>query len=190
MPAGDEQAWWFFEDSGFATACVKGLTRGSPVLIAHAPEAAIRDAIAEVASTMLPEFAVHADRIGQAGRLLIEKVDEHRRTLAYAYGKVRLVTKTVTTLVMPCSFYIRYSCRKWRTKPCLGPSFRLNISCKPLIGLSPSSWLNVTPLSKHVGSRLTYFALCGMKAFSPCGFQSNWEDQSYRPLTSCAPLRL
>jgi maleate isomerase len=48
MPAGDEQARRFFEDSGFATACVKGFRCGSPVLIAHAPEAAIQDAIAEV----------------------------------------------------------------------------------------------------------------------------------------------
>jgi hypothetical protein len=40
-----------------------------------------------LASAMLPEIADHADRIGQAGRLLIEKVDEHRRTLDRAYGR-------------------------------------------------------------------------------------------------------
>jgi len=43
-----EQARRFFEDSGFAVARVKGLRCGSPVLIAHTPEAAIRDAIVEV----------------------------------------------------------------------------------------------------------------------------------------------
>ena len=48
MPVGDEQARRFFEDSGFAVARVKGLRCGSPVLIAHIPEAAIRDAIVEV----------------------------------------------------------------------------------------------------------------------------------------------
>jgi maleate isomerase len=48
IPAGDEQARRFFEDSGFTTAHVNGLRCGSPVLIAHAPEAAIRNAIAEV----------------------------------------------------------------------------------------------------------------------------------------------
>ena len=48
MPAGDEQARTFFEDSGFSVAKVKGLRCGSPVLIAHTPEAAIRDAIVEV----------------------------------------------------------------------------------------------------------------------------------------------
>jgi hypothetical protein len=45
------------------------------------------DGEALLASAMLPEFADHADRIGQAGRLLIEKVDEHRRTLDRAYGR-------------------------------------------------------------------------------------------------------
>lgn len=48
MPAGDEQARQFFEDSGFVVAGVKGLRCGSPVLIAHTPKAAIRDAIVEV----------------------------------------------------------------------------------------------------------------------------------------------
>ena len=48
MPVGDEQARRFFEDSGFAVARVKGLRCGGPVLIAHTPEAAIRDAIVEV----------------------------------------------------------------------------------------------------------------------------------------------
>ena len=48
MPVGDEQASRFFEDSGFAVAGVKGLRCGSPVLIAHTSEAAIRDAIVEV----------------------------------------------------------------------------------------------------------------------------------------------
>lgn len=48
MPVGDEQARRFFEDSGFAVAGVKGLRCGSPVLIAHTSEAAIRDAIMEV----------------------------------------------------------------------------------------------------------------------------------------------
>ncbi len=48
MPVGDEQARRFFEDSGFAVARVKGLRCASPVLIAHTPEAAIRDAIVEV----------------------------------------------------------------------------------------------------------------------------------------------
>jgi maleate isomerase len=48
MPVGDEQARHFFEDSGFAVARVKGLKCGSPVLIAHTPETAIRDAIVEV----------------------------------------------------------------------------------------------------------------------------------------------
>ena len=49
MPAGDALARRFFEESGFAVAGVKGLRCGSPVLIAHTPEAAIRDAIVEVA---------------------------------------------------------------------------------------------------------------------------------------------
>ena len=48
MPMGDEQARRFFEDSGFAVARVKGLRCGSPVLIAHTSDAAIRDAIVEV----------------------------------------------------------------------------------------------------------------------------------------------
>ena len=48
MPVGDEQARRFFEDCGFEAARVKGLRCGSPVLIAHIPEAAIRDAIIEV----------------------------------------------------------------------------------------------------------------------------------------------
>ncbi len=48
LPVGDEQARRFFEDSGFAVARVKGLRCASPVLIAHTPEAAIRDAIVEV----------------------------------------------------------------------------------------------------------------------------------------------
>jgi maleate isomerase len=48
MPVGDEQARRFFADSGFEVARVKGLRCGSPVLIAHTPEAAIRDAIKEV----------------------------------------------------------------------------------------------------------------------------------------------
>ena len=48
MLVGDEQARRFFEDSGFAVARVKGLRCGGPVLIAHTPEAAIRDAIVEV----------------------------------------------------------------------------------------------------------------------------------------------
>jgi maleate isomerase len=58
MPVGDEQARWFFEDSGFATACVKGLTCGSPVLIAHAPEAAIRDAIAKMGGLEVDAVAI------------------------------------------------------------------------------------------------------------------------------------
>jgi len=48
MPVGDEQARHFFEESGFAVARVKGLRCESLVLIAHTPEAALRDAIAEV----------------------------------------------------------------------------------------------------------------------------------------------
>jgi maleate isomerase len=48
MPAGDEQARRFFEESGFAVAGVKGLRCGGPVLIAHTPETVIRDAIMEV----------------------------------------------------------------------------------------------------------------------------------------------
>jgi maleate isomerase len=48
MPVGDEQARRFFEDSGVAVARVRGLRCGSAVLIAHTPEAAIRDAIVEV----------------------------------------------------------------------------------------------------------------------------------------------
>jgi maleate isomerase len=48
MPAGDEKARRFFEDSGFVVAQVKGLRCGSPVLIAHTPEARIRDAVIEV----------------------------------------------------------------------------------------------------------------------------------------------
>ena len=48
MPVGDEQARRFFEESGFVVAGVKGLKCRSPVLIAHTPEATIRDAIKEV----------------------------------------------------------------------------------------------------------------------------------------------
>jgi maleate isomerase len=48
MPVGDEQARRFFADSGFEVARVKGLRCASPVLIAHTPESAIRDAIVEV----------------------------------------------------------------------------------------------------------------------------------------------
>ncbi len=48
MPVGDEQARRFFADSGFGVTRVKGLRCGGPVLIAHTPEAAIRDAIVEV----------------------------------------------------------------------------------------------------------------------------------------------
>jgi maleate isomerase len=48
MPVGDEKAMRFFEDSGFVVERVRGLRCGSPVLIAHTPEAAIRDAIVEV----------------------------------------------------------------------------------------------------------------------------------------------
>jgi maleate isomerase len=48
MPVGGAQARRFFEDSGFAVARVKGLRCGGPVLIAHTPEAAVRDAIVEV----------------------------------------------------------------------------------------------------------------------------------------------
>ncbi len=48
MPSGDELARQFFEDSGFNVAGVKGLKCSSPVLIAHTPERAIRDAIIEV----------------------------------------------------------------------------------------------------------------------------------------------
>ncbi len=47
MPVGDEQARRFFEDSGFGVMRVKGLRCGSPVLIAHTPEATLRDAIME-----------------------------------------------------------------------------------------------------------------------------------------------
>ncbi|TDH58025.1 arylmalonate decarboxylase [Dankookia rubra] len=50
MPVGDEQARRFFEDSGIAVGRVKGLRCGSPVLIAHTPEATLRDAIVEVDS--------------------------------------------------------------------------------------------------------------------------------------------
>ncbi len=48
MPVGDAQAGRFFEESGFAVAQIKGLRCGSPVLIAHTPEAVLRDAIVEV----------------------------------------------------------------------------------------------------------------------------------------------
>jgi maleate isomerase len=48
MPVGDEQARSFFEDSGFGVARVKGLKCGSPVLIAHTSEAALREAIIDV----------------------------------------------------------------------------------------------------------------------------------------------
>jgi len=48
MPVGDEQARRFFEESGFGVTRVKGLQCGSPVLIAHTSEAALRDAIVEV----------------------------------------------------------------------------------------------------------------------------------------------
>jgi maleate isomerase len=48
MPAGDAQARRFFEDSGFDAPRVQGLRCASPVLIAHTPEAAIRDAIVAV----------------------------------------------------------------------------------------------------------------------------------------------
>ena len=48
MPAGDEQARHFFENSGFTVGGVKGLKCGSPVLIAHTPEEVIRDTIIEV----------------------------------------------------------------------------------------------------------------------------------------------
>lgn len=46
MPVGDAQARRFFANSGLEVARVKGLRCASPVLIAHSPEAAIRDAIA------------------------------------------------------------------------------------------------------------------------------------------------
>jgi maleate isomerase len=48
MPIGDEQACRFFADCGFEVAHIKGLRCGSPVLIAHTPEAVLRDAIIEV----------------------------------------------------------------------------------------------------------------------------------------------
>ena len=48
MPAGDEQARRFFADCGFEAVRVKGLRCGCPVLIAHTPESALRDAIMEV----------------------------------------------------------------------------------------------------------------------------------------------
>ena len=48
MPVGDEQARRFFADCGFEPVRVKGLRCASPVLIAHTPEAALRDAILEV----------------------------------------------------------------------------------------------------------------------------------------------
>lgn len=48
MPVGDEQACRFFSDCGFEAVRVKGLRCSSPVLIAHTPEAALRDAIIEV----------------------------------------------------------------------------------------------------------------------------------------------
>lgn len=47
MPVGDEQARRYFEDCGFEVVRVTGLKCGSPVLIAHTPEAALRDAIIE-----------------------------------------------------------------------------------------------------------------------------------------------
>ena len=48
MPVGDEQARRFFSDCGFEAVRVKGLRCGSPVLIAHTSENALRDAIIEV----------------------------------------------------------------------------------------------------------------------------------------------
>jgi maleate isomerase len=48
MPIGDEKARRFFEESRFTVTGVKGLKCRSPVLIAHTPEATIRDAIKEV----------------------------------------------------------------------------------------------------------------------------------------------
>ena len=48
MPVGDEQACRFFSDCGFEVVRPKGLRCGSPVLIAHTSEAALRDAIIEV----------------------------------------------------------------------------------------------------------------------------------------------
>ena len=48
MPVRDEQARRVFADCGFEAVRVKGLRCGSRVLIAHTPEAAIRDAIVEV----------------------------------------------------------------------------------------------------------------------------------------------
>jgi len=49
MPNGDEQARRFFEESGYSVAAVKGLRCASPVLIAHTPESALRDAVIAVA---------------------------------------------------------------------------------------------------------------------------------------------
>lgn len=48
MPSGDEQARRFFADSGFRAVRVKGLRCAGPVLIAHTPETALRDAITDV----------------------------------------------------------------------------------------------------------------------------------------------
>ncbi len=48
MPVGDEQARHVFADCGFEAVRVKGRRCGSPVLIAHTSEAALRGAIMEV----------------------------------------------------------------------------------------------------------------------------------------------
>ena len=48
MPPGDEQARAFFADCGIDAVRVKGLRCGGPVLIAHTPEALLRDGIIEV----------------------------------------------------------------------------------------------------------------------------------------------
>lgn len=48
MPVGDAQVRKFFTDCGLDVAAIKGLRCASPVLIAHVPEATLRDAILEL----------------------------------------------------------------------------------------------------------------------------------------------
>ena len=48
MPVGDKQVERYFTECGFEVVQVKGLKCGSPVLIAHETEKALRDAINEV----------------------------------------------------------------------------------------------------------------------------------------------
>jgi maleate isomerase len=48
MPLGDGRVRAFFEQTGFDIVTLKGLRCASPTLIAHVPEATLRDALREI----------------------------------------------------------------------------------------------------------------------------------------------